>query len=310
MQSVVLLNIISEKLANQNINSFSDIIDYYNKGLLTKLCDSYHLDKIIKDDFITLLELLFDENNTYRNELFITNNYSPYFCWTSQYILALYLGNVDSYRNFPKTIKAAIDKFGLYKYRDVTLHMISERVKKVFNISEYFDPNRHEYLCEIREKIKNEKYDIYENTFGPGKNNPLKNKAAFSIYAEKDAYEFEQVLDEKAIWVAKEYGDGFGYDILSYDNEKNKEVLLEVKSGESAYFELTENEYNTMINAHLKNADYIICKYTVIGNTYISVSTYTYDPETGLLTDELGRKYILQPKTYGNNEKRYVRIRQ
>lgn len=39
-------------------------------------------------------------------------------------------------------------------------------------------------------------------------------------------------IEDKLIWVSEEYGDGLGYDILSYDIENNSEIYIEVKATE------------------------------------------------------------------------------
>ncbi|GEM_PF-2905065 len=52
-------------------------------------------------------------------------------------------------------------------------------------------------------------------------------------------------LAAKVEWISKEKGDGFGYDILSFDPITNKELFIEVKttiSSENASFFLTSNE--------------------------------------------------------------------
>lgn len=63
-------------------------------------------------------------------------------------------------------------------------------------------------------------------------------------------YEMEKVksynlpVTKKVIWVAKDVGDGLGYDILSYDNE-GKEMYIEVKTTtgkEKSDFFITANE--------------------------------------------------------------------
>ena len=51
-------------------------------------------------------------------------------------------------------------------------------------------------------------------------------------------------VTKKVIWVAKDVGDGLGYDILSYDNE-GKEMYIEVKTTtgkEKSDFFITANE--------------------------------------------------------------------
>jgi len=52
-------------------------------------------------------------------------------------------------------------------------------------------------------------------------------------------------LAQKVVWASKEYGDGLGFDILSFDERTESERMLEVKStGLGKYFPffLTQNE--------------------------------------------------------------------
>lgn len=63
-------------------------------------------------------------------------------------------------------------------------------------------------------------------------------------------------LSEKVVWISREYGDGFGYDIKSYEivDGLAKEIYIEVKSsssGLSSDFEMSSNEYKfAMEHAH------------------------------------------------------------
>tara|TARA_R110002111_G_scaffold18931_1_gene46161 strand:+ start:12373 stop:12879 length:507 start_codon:yes stop_codon:yes gene_type:complete len=71
---------------------------------------------------------------------------------------------------------------------------------------------------------------------------------------EKFVFELEQYrlklagrddLAQKVIWASKEYGDGLGFDIISFDERTESERMLEVKStGLGKYFPffLTQNE--------------------------------------------------------------------
>ena len=94
----------------------------------------------------------------------------------------------------------------------------------------------------------------------------IKNKAKnftkeMGIYGELCSYEFSkrelkrigrEDLAKRTIWVARDIGDYFGFDLFSFD-EKEKELILEVKATDSKRFEIekdnfymTQNEFQKM----------------------------------------------------------------
>lgn len=76
----------------------------------------------------------------------------------------------------------------------------------------------------------------------------------FYMYVEKLPY---------TVHTSKELSDGFGYDIYCYDEKRETEQLIEIKTTTSLdkeTFELTEKEYQEMINTlENKNTEYFVC---------------------------------------------------
>lgn len=76
-----------------------------------------------------------------------------------------------------------------------------------------------------------------------------------------------------ACFVAKDLGNGFGYDMyFQIQAVDTIECLVEVKTTKSMsnndYFYLSENEYNTMLNTlNNKNTKYIICRVNINNNS-------------------------------------------
>ena len=110
-------------------------------------------------------------------------------------------------------------------------------------------------------------------------------------------YNFENHIK----WVSRYYGDGYGFDILSYDYSQNKEKLIEVKSGLSENFVLTENELNVMLKCHLNNADYYIYKYYYDTNDkLIHKKILKYEPRQDKLYYNLNNFYEYTKYEYEN----------
>ena len=126
-------------------------------------------------------------------------------------------------------------------------------------------------------------------------------------------------LAQRVIWVSKEVGDGFGYDIFSFNLQSNHEKLLEVKGTTKAdneySFELSPNEFRMLSNIELsinnnhdKMWDYIINRLY-----FDSIDTYRlYElkvmngEESKILIDQCFNQYnISQP----SNNKESVKVK-
>ena len=74
----------------------------------------------------------------------------------------------------------------------------------------------------------------------------------FEVFSCENTFDLEK--NQSTAWVAKDFGDGYGFDIYSFDTNLWKEKLIEVKSGFTDYFSLSENEVNVMRNSFYKGA--------------------------------------------------------
>lgn len=115
--------------------------------------------------------------------------------------------------------------------------------------------------------------------FNNFKNNII-NKETFSNYELSKQYEYKKIGNigetyifkkiehmPHATFTAREIGNGFGFDMYyqMYDNNKIIENLIEVKSTTNLngndFIELSDNEYNVMINTQNEpNIEYYICR--------------------------------------------------
>ena len=93
-----------------------------------------------------------------------------------------------------------------------------------------------------------------------------------SIAAEEEIFNDYKSIHDNIVFWASQHGDGFGYDLLVVNKEKEdllvlnklvgKENIVEVKSSyKYESFELTENEYKTMLKSvSSPKTNYIIYK--------------------------------------------------
>ena len=123
------------------------------------------------------------------------------------------------------------------------------------------------------------------------------NTDMFYIWAEREAYksEIRNNPQNSIIWVAKEEGDGYGYDVLNYNPFENKENAIEVKASKYNSFGLTENERDYAFKSrYYMNTDYSIYHYfhnPVSGED--SLTKYYLDKETGLFIGNDGFEYSI-----------------
>ena len=164
-------------------------------------------------------------------------------------------------------------------------------------------------------------FEVAKMLYGKGYKNLTEDEKNFynqavGMYFEREVYNYEynylcgkkrSDLAKKMIWVSKDVGDGFGYDILSFNPETEKEKLIEVKGSLShintGEIELTHNEMRQFLNSFNMNdsnysSDYYVYKcmylnsymwYYIIGSKkdapYFNIvdingTEFTYDEES------------------------------
>ena len=287
-----------------------ELMDYINDNggrsycRIDELKETKELDKLIEQN--NLHEKLKNEI-----ELFIKTLYDPYldmcpltrkiYLYRSSIIdiFALYSYEIGSYFNDPESyhimhrfIKAGIKKNNI-KVENTDFSDLEDRLNYFLDTATGITPNRKrkEQNIIVKVKLNEEKYKKYENI----NNINYYDKDMFFIWSETDTYnkEKEQLkqysqFELKPIWVSKTDGDGFGFDILSYDYINQKEKAIEVKSGKEKEFTLTENEYNTIQklkqNVYYNHVDYYVYKYTYdIIKDKETIDIYKYDFQKDVL---------------------------
>ena len=297
-------------MVNDGFQRLEELMDYFNKNggrsferinelkntsALDIAIETNNLHTYIKNvilDFINILDDPSLEKYPYTKKIKIYNLELFKLFNMYGYELSAYFNNTKAYRNFPLFIQSAANKFGIKKYADMPIDELDKLLNQYVDLVHQININTHRYevLVMLRYFDNKDKYNKYEDK-------KMKNKLDLNdiddlfIASEDHTYILENSLlyntNTRASWVARYFGDGYGYDILSYDRDTLKEKLIEVKSGYGNNFKLTKNEHKTMVEANNNdNCEYYIYKYTrnaINNNIYLTI--YKYDKEKDLLVD-------------------------
>jgi len=320
MKSLDELMKLYEVLNNEGISTHRDIKEHY-EDRVKPIVESDVFKTLLKIDITAFLDLLFDNTPyIYYKKIVLEHMTKGRYNPNTLYMLSLYSGGDKSYRNLPLLLNGLIEKLDIEKYRFCTFEDIISRLYSVLDVRTfYYSKDADHLISEISYKLKNYKYDKYEDNHNAGKFN-MNDIEDFSIWAEKrvhfrEAEKFKDETEGFSMWVAHDYGDGYGFDILTVDKKNQKESLIEVKTGNSRYFDLTENELKVMRNCHFKNADYYVYKYSCLplgGYPIDMIDKYQYIPELDMLCDDYGNYYEIvlsgykSEDIYGNEHNKYT----
>lgn len=293
-------DVLQDFFNNNEVNSFKDLEDNWDKGRnLKKEFEQSEILNEVKKLLEVFLSYLFNEDIPfYHKQALLTYQcqlLQPFFRGTFRYpslMLALYVGDSDIYRNIPLLWKKLIDKLNITPYTDKSLEDIKVLLDKYFNISESHINGIDYYEIDNNICLNSLKYEKYDES----NSNSLSGTDYFFIWGEERSYilEARKHPDEVVYWIAKDIGDGFGFDVLRYDSVKQKERLMEIKTGTSWRFYLTQNEYNVMLESAKRGGEYFIYKYTYhLDTNKIDGTRYQYIPDKDVLIDLDGNCYSL-----------------
>lgn len=265
------LNIIEAEI-NKKIGFSYNILDKLKEqNLLDQLIELSNVPNYLKDELNIFLDILttdiYNDFPYIRKILLHESNFVEIYIKFG-YIISLYVNNKNCYRVFPLFIKELINKFEMDKYKNLP---IEEIINTRMDLNYNYDPNLKRNLIEVVYKAKNcyTDYSKYENKIKDNSLN-IHDQTEFFIYSENQTYmlEYNELknfpeynLDCIVRWVSKDHGDGYGFDVLSYDPILKRQKLIEVKSGKNTYFELTINEFKVAQEAMQNNCDYYIYRY-------------------------------------------------
>ena len=312
MVSLNMIHNLGTELSQQGYSSHDNLRKLDNE-IIDKLFESNNIINMLRFEINKYLDLLF-LNHPYRyyKKMVAEKMTQNELDWCDLFLLARFAGDERAYRNLPLLLYLLIQKLDITKYKYASIEDITSVVYRTFDISTSYDIEKG-ILCEIKHKSSINDYHKFDNIYNHDEVN-ANNMEEFAIWAEHRVYEDELSLlkkynyEEYVKWVSREYGDGYGFDVLSIDLNKNKEQLIEVKSGKNQIFSLTQNEVNVMKNCQYKNADYYVYKWTYdYLSNLITPNIYHYNPEMDLLIDQNNNCFYLREyqdtTSYGKTKK-------
>lgn len=299
MNSVESFYKLSYQLNNQGYSSYNDLRNLFYENRLDSIVEANVSIGLLKLDVTNYLNVLFDETIPfhYYKKLLLENATSKSRLYSTLFLIALYSGDENGYNNLPLLLLNLIKKLNIEKYRYVDINALKAAVYRSLDIKPNLK-NQEDY-CKVNHKLilNEDKYDKFDIKLASNTIN-FYDQDDFFIWAEHHAFESEKFnlpqYQNFIKWVSRYYGDGYGFDVLSFNSIKNIEKLIEVKSGRDESFTLTENECNVMRNCGFKNAEYYVYKYTynLIANR-IDTESFQYIPSDDILVDSKGQIHTL-----------------
>ncbi len=161
-------------------------------------------------------------------------------------------------------------------------------------------------------------FEIAKHLYSKGYNNLTKEEQKF--YSMSVGHYFEKIacqeewdnlqkagrpdLAQRIFWVSRYVGDGFGYDVLSFDPETEKPKLIEVKGTLSPYLIdeiiLSYNEFRYFNN---ENLNYRMYRYYLSEDTIKRYILIPQKNEELKITTEDGTEFSYNKEAYKNKEK-------
>lgn len=293
----------------------SELFDFYRRNQIKPIIEGPKIHELLGtelDGYLNYL-LYIDNNFHYYKELILEKVLQPDLYWNSQYLLCLYCNNPLIYRENHKLIKHLIEKINIRRFTGIPEELLLEILKQYYLYNEkHPDLNLNKDVSEIKLRyLPSKEYQKIAGKFNPNYIDEAYDEN-FYIWYEELVFMIEcqrlQKNNAHPVFVSRDCGDGYGYDILSYDYNTRKEQLIEVKAWESEKFILTKNEYQVMKKCHQYNAEYYVYKYLRgINNNYCKV--LKYDPLTEGLVDTLTNEYYELCEEKNNEGKLQYRVK-
>lgn len=301
---------LSRELNEEGISSYANYDQLKADGGLDKRIEEKNIPAFLKEETTAYLDLLYAPAPYYYKKMKMEEITRDRFREGSEYLIASYCDDVLAYRNLPRLLYSIIKKLDIEKYKYIRMEDLISKVNATFDLENKYDDRRQQIVCEILYKSLNDKYSKYDNS-----KLRYDDEEFFSIWAEEYTCSCELSYingnencdTSRIVWVARDHGDGYGFDVLSYDIKTNREKLIEVKSGGSDNFYLTPNEVAVMRNCKFKNADYHVYKWTYQDGLRVPYLTkYKYDSDLDVLVDSSGNQFELyKTKVYDKKDGKY-----
>ena len=266
------LDLLSEEICRtyQCTCSYDVLRELHKNGTLNYLLYKYNIDNLLYNELIDFANIL-NSNYFYYTKYKLYYHNFMYLYSTYGYMLCLHFNNLNAYRLLPLFFLECAKYYKIDRYCNYTYEQIKIIFDKLFEL-EYRIHQEYNDICE-RPAIQMLNKDKYKEIIPRIERNEHKisDDDDFFVYSEYYTNYLEKQLlrnenlqdvDSYVDWVSKDYGDGYGYDIHSYDYLSNNEKLIEVKSGKVDNIYLTLNEYKVANESRgINNSDYYVYKY-------------------------------------------------
>ena len=309
IQSMSKIEKIVAKLDEIGINSYADYEKLNENNVLDFYLKNSGFEEPLKREITLFLKNLYNQNIPPTYKKILLDSYLKNIDIYAQKLISMYYKNDKAYRNLPIFIKMLIDNLNIVEFKQLTEDDLYNKLKECLDIKEWrknYNQGGNDTI-EVVRKFINPKYEENQQRYL----NPIPNyldKDEFYIWGEYQILKNEEVKPNDLssyppLWVAKDFGDGYGFDIISYNRTTKREALIEVKTGLSRDTILSANEYNVMRNCHLYNADYYIVKYYYDQkNRELSRSIFKYIQQFDALIDvETYEEYRISCVEFAND---------
>lgn len=302
------MNDIIEKVKELNNNdcSFLGIDQLYreNEGVFDELFDEFNYDYELKESVENLFNILYYDMPHFYKKLKLYESLNKDLTnYLSAYIISYYCtGTSDAYYDFTKLFYSIIKKYDIYPYSNYPYEEIEKELCYYFDYKKSLNTGK----IGISEKII-DGYNVYRNypkypKLGKYKFNyeDLTDLFVYSEFATCRSLNWRGILEHNkdlTIWVSRDRGDGYGFDVIYYDKKNNREELIEVKSSSRGEFTLTPNEYEVALSTcDFNNTDYYIYFYNYdIKTKKLNIKTYKYNKDKDLFVElETGDEYFCE----------------
>ena len=296
-----LLEEVRKELEERNLVSYSDYDELKRQGILDRIINNKHilgcLETEVRKFFNILDSEYYKDKPAYRKQLMYQNSYVAIVNNNIfNYLLCLYFNIEETYRIFPLFTLEIAKKFNIDKYKDMTFQEMFKLLNDNMDLTRKYDYKYKKELIELVPRYPSDvyqKYDIMQSTIN------FDNIEEYFVMTEYDAFLEEckraEDEDEGAIvnHTARNLGDGFGYDVYSYDSNSNREKLIEVKSGRYTTFYLTLNEFKVLQKTKdQQKTDYYIYKsFYNMATNLPEVYILKYDKDEDIFIDQYNDRY-------------------
>ena len=283
MQSIEILNNTCSDLSRSGaISTLEDVKLLKEKTILDKILDEQKIYETLNNEVGLLLEMMLDETyeHYYDKTLRIEKLLTPFLNEVSEYMLCLYCNDEEAFNNFPRLLKAIIDKCEISLFTSLSLNDIKALVYKYISVEDKVIDNKVACKLNFDKPLETDLYNKYDDKIEMGCR--PSDPDWFRIWAEYKTYNFEK--RQSTVWISRYYGKNRGFDILSYEPNSGIERLSKVITSFDEKFILTKKDVEVMKNCILKKGEYLVYKYTYnIKDNKLYTTILKYDDESNTL---------------------------